>query len=168
MEWYDGDEKMVERYLPSVLGPLVYPDEIRHPAKVSGRKVRSSTLTERELLLLQARSTGLVAKVCAELVALHRLLRRAGNRPLLGMGAGYDARPMYSGCTLVLESNDRIGEFLDDYMNMEYQSGESTEYSCFINFSDTKQGIREQYAQWGLAFQMLHHLDRLLALVVSG
>lgn len=165
MEWYGDDKEVVQRYLPSVLGPLVYPDEIRRPEKVPGRKARTSTLTECELQLLRASSTGMVEKVCAELLALHRLLGRAGNRALLN--AGHDARPLYSGCTLVLESNERISEFLDDYMDMEYQAGEATEYSCFINFSDTKQGIREQYAQWGLAFQMLHHLDRLLALVVS-
>ncbi|WP_244106500.1 PRTRC system protein F [Paraburkholderia phenazinium] len=165
MDWYGADEEMVQRYLPSVLAPLIYPDEIRCPAKVPDRKIRTSTLTQSELQLLQARSTGMVEKVCAELLVLHRLLRQAGDRDLLG--GGHDASPLYSGCALVLESNERIGEFLDDYMNMEYQAGERTEYSCFINFSDTKQGIHEQYAQWSLAFQMLHHLDRLLALVVS-
>ncbi|MCP3718484.1 PRTRC system protein F [Paraburkholderia sp. CNPSo 3281] len=163
--YHGADEETVERYLPSNVLPEIYPDEIRRPSKPDGRRSRRLALSERELLELQARCSGMPSKVCAELAALHRLLRRAGKRPLLN--TGYDSRPIYSGCTLMLATNERSIEILDDYMNGEYQAGEATEYSCFIEFSRTKRGIREQYAQWSLAFQMLHHLDRLLALVVS-
>jgi len=165
MDFYGNDKEVVDRFLPSVLRPQLCPDEIRTPAKVPGRRSRNQVLSENELRRLQTGATPLVTQVCVELAALHRLLRRAGNRPLLN--EGYDARPMYSGCTFVLENNERISETLDDYMNGEYQGGEATEYSCFLTFSDQKQGIRAQYAQWSLALQMLGHLDRLLALVVS-
>ncbi|MFX1739826.1 PRTRC system protein F [Paraburkholderia kururiensis] len=164
-EYYGEDEEVVNRFLPSVLRPELYPDEIRMPAKVPGRRSRSQVLSGRELRHLQSGTTPLVARVCVELAALHRLLGRAGNRPLLN--DGHDARPLYSGCSLVLESNERIGELLDDFMNGEYQGGEATEYSCFITFSNNRRGICAQYAQWSLALQMLRHLDRLLALVVS-
>jgi PRTRC genetic system protein F len=164
-EFYGGDSEVIEGFLPSVLRPLLCPDEIRIPTKVPGRRSRSSTLTMSELRALQIQSGGLVGNVCGELIALDRLLRQAGNRELLN--TGYDARPLYSGCTFLLESDPRISEILDDHLNGEYQAGEATEYSCFITFSETKQGIREQYAQWSLAFQMLRRLDRLLALVVS-
>ncbi len=165
MDFYGDDKETVDLYLPSVLRPQLCPDEIRIPAKVPGRRARTQVLSENELRRLQTGSTPLVTRVCVELAALHRLLRRAGNRPLLD--DGYDARPMYSGCTFVLENNERISETLDDYMNGEYQGGEATEYSRFLTFSNQKLGIRAQYAQWGLALQMLGHLDRLLALVVS-
>ncbi|MFM0144970.1 PRTRC system protein F [Paraburkholderia sp. RL18-085-BIA-A] len=164
MEMYE-DEEMVQRYLPSVLRPVVCPDELRIPAKVPGRKARSSVLSEAELGQLQRNSAGLVANVCTELIALHRLLRRAGKRELFN--AGYDANPLYSGCTLVLEHNERTSELLDDFMEGEYQGGEASEYSRFITFSNTRQGIREQYTEWSLGLRMLHHLDRLLVLVVS-
>jgi PRTRC genetic system protein F len=164
MEMYE-DEEQCRRYLPSVLRPELCPDEIRVPAKVEGRRARSPALSESELLQLLSVSSGLVANVCRELVALQRLLRRAAKRELFS--AGYDARPMYSGCTLVLEHNERTSEIFDDHMNGEYQTGEASEYSRFISFSNTRQGIREQYAQWSLALRMLHHLDRLLVLVVS-
>ncbi|WP_028218922.1 PRTRC system protein F [Paraburkholderia oxyphila] len=164
-EWYGGDEDMIERYLPSVLRPLVCPDKIRCPPKVDGRRIRSAELSATELRDLASRSSGMASAVCRELVALRQLLGKAGKRPLLD--DGYDARPLYSGCTFVLETSERIGEFLDDHMNMEYQAGETTEFSRFLTFSTSKQGIRAQYAQWGLAFQMLRHLDRLMALVVS-
>ena len=57
---------------------------------------------------------------------------------------------------------------LDDFLEGEFQNGESSVYSRFISFSDTRPGIRAQYAQWSLALHMLHHLDRLMALVVDG
>ncbi|MEM5289504.1 PRTRC system protein F [Paraburkholderia sabiae] len=164
LEMY-GDEEQSRRYLPSVLRPELCPDEVRVPTKIEGRRARLTALAERELLELHAVSTDMVANVCRELVALHRLLRRAGKHELFM--AGYDARPIYSGCTLVLEHTERTGEMLDDHINNEYQAGEASEYSRFISFSKTRQGIREQYAQWSLALRMLHHLDRLLALVVS-
>ncbi|EIN00040.1 hypothetical protein WQE_15989 [Paraburkholderia hospita] len=164
MEMYE-DEEQSRRCLPSVLRPELCPDEIRAPSKVEGRRVRSPALSERELLQLLSVSKGMVANVCRELVALQRLLRRAGKGDLFS--AGYDARPLYSGCTLVLEHNERTSEILDDHMNGEYQAGEASEYSRFISFSKTRQGIRAQYAQWSLALRMLHHLDRLLVLVVS-
>jgi PRTRC genetic system protein F len=165
VEYHGEDEETVVRYLPSTVLPEIYPDEIRRPPKPEGRSRKRLELSERELLDLQARSSGMSARVCGELAALHRLLRRAGKRALLN--TGYDSRPIYSGCTLMLAENGMSTEILDDYMNGEYQAGEATEYSCFIEFSNTKEGIREQYAQWSLAFQMLHHLDQLLALVVS-
>ncbi|WP_116610285.1 PRTRC system protein F [Paraburkholderia unamae] len=164
-EYHGADDETVMRYLPSVVLPEIYPDEIRSPCRPDGRRSRRLELSERELRDLQSRSTGMPSQVCAELAALHRLLRRAGKRDLLN--TGYDSRPIYSGCTLMLANNERSIEILDDYMNGEYQAGEATEYSCFIEFSSKKQGIREQYARWSLAFQMLHHLDQLLALVVS-
>lgn len=163
-DWHGNDEEMVKLYLPSVVRPEVCPDEIRCPAKVAGRRSRSAFLSVAELRALAAQHDGLVASVCHELVALRVLLGKAGRHRLLE--DGYDARPLYSGCTFVLEANERIGEFLDDHMNMEYQHGESTEFHSFHTFSTTRQGIRAQYAQWALAFQMLRRLDRLMALVV--
>lgn len=159
------DKEVAALHLPSVIRPLVCPDEISCPPKVAGRRSRKPDLSLRELRDLALTSTGMVGAVCREIVALRLLLGAAGKRPLLN--DGYHAGAVYSGCTFVLEANETITEFLDDHMNMEYQAGEATEFERFITFSNTKKGIREQYAQWSLAFQMLRRLDRLLALVVS-
>ncbi|MGF6768539.1 PRTRC genetic system protein F [Paraburkholderia sp. GAS199] len=165
-EMYGDDEEEFGRYLPSALRPAICPDDIRIPVKPAGRRSRNPALSERELSALQSGSTGPLRQVCTELLALARLLRRAGKRPLFG--DGYNARPLYSGCTLYVEQTGQLSEMLDDYLEGEFQNGEASVYENFITFSNTREGIREQYAQWSLALNMLHHLDRLLALVVSG
>ncbi|RZF24243.1 PRTRC system protein F [Paraburkholderia sp. UYCP14C] len=162
---YGDDAEVVDRYLPSELRPLLCPDEIRVPGKVEGRRVRSSVLSDNELRQLRADSPGMVARVCDHLLVLKQLLGKAGKSDCLA--DGYDAQPIYSGCTFVLSQNERMGELLDDHMNNAFSAGESSEYSRFISFSDTRRGIRAQYAQWSLGFRMLHHLDRLMALVVD-
>lgn len=164
-EYYGGDKEVIDLHLPSVVRPQICPDEIRCPPKVPGRRSRNPGLSVRELEAIAAQSRGMASAVCRELVALRRLLGSARKRSLLN--DGYDARPLYSGCTFVLDANAWVTEFLDDHMNMEHQAGEVTEFARFIEFSTTRKGIREQYAKWALAFQMLRRLDRLLALVVS-
>jgi PRTRC genetic system protein F len=164
MQMYE-DEEAVQRYLPSTLRPALCPDEVRSPSKVEGRRARSSMLSVNELRQLQRASSGFVSSVCSELIALQGLLRRAGKRELFD--AGYEAHPLYSGCTLVLEHNERTSELLDDFLESEFSAGEASGFSRFINFSNTRHGIRSQYAEWGLGLQMLRRLDRLLALVVD-
>lgn len=167
-EWleqaYGEDKEMVSLHLPSVVRPLLCPDEIRCPPRVAGRRSRKPDLSLPELRALATQAGGMVSAVCREIVALRQLLGAAGKRPLLN--DGFRTGALYSGCTFVLEANGAITEFLDDHMNMEYQAGEASEFECFIAFSTTRTGIRAQYAQWALAFQMLRRLDRLLALVV--
>ncbi|XUW93276.1 PRTRC system protein F (plasmid) [Burkholderia sp. M6-3] len=164
-DYYGEDDVVIARYLPSVLRPLLCPDEIRDPAKIKGRRSRSSTLSVSELRRLRVASPGIVARVCDELLLLKQLLAKAGNSDCLA--SGYDAHPIYSGSTFVLSHNERTSELLDDHMNNAYSAGEASEYSRFISFSDTRRGIRAQYAQWSLGLRMLHHLDRLMALVVD-
>ncbi|WP_321817861.1 MULTISPECIES: PRTRC system protein F [unclassified Paraburkholderia] len=164
-EWYENDQEAIANHLPSVIRPQVYPDEVRCPAKLPGRRVRSSELSDRELATLLASSTGLIANVCRELLALRSLLKKAGDRLLLG--GGHDANALYSGCSFVLERTEWVVDVIDTHLNDGYQTGENSEFATFLTFSNTKQGIRAQYAQWGLAFQMLRRVDRLMALVVS-
>ncbi|MFP3646563.1 PRTRC system protein F [Paraburkholderia sp. SIMBA_054] len=164
-DFYGGDDDVIDRYLPSELRPLLCPDEVRDPDKIKGRRVRSSVLSDNELRLLRTASPGMVARVCDQLLVLKQLLRKAGKSDCLA--DGYDAQQLYSGCTFVLAHNERTGELLDDHMNNAFSAGESSEYSRFISFSDTRRGIRQQYAQWSLGLRMLHHLDRLMALVVD-
>lgn len=164
-DFYGEDDDVIDRYLPSVLRPLLCPDELRVPGKVEGRRARSFVLSDNELRQLRTASPGMVARVCDHLLVLKQLLRKAGKSDCLA--DGYDAQPIYSGCTFVLAHSERTGELLDDHMNNAFQAGESSEYSRFISFSDTRPGIRAQYAQWSLGLRMLHHLDRLMALVVD-
>lgn len=152
-----------DRYLPSAVKPEFYPDELRKPPPVPGRRRKSPLLSESELLKLRTRCRGMSRRVCTELVALTRMLRHAGRRDLF-KGA-HDGSPAYSACSIALTDSERVGELLDDHFEQESQSGEYTCYAGFSPFASTRGAIRRQYADWALAFQILTHLDRLLALV---
>ena len=152
-----------DRYLPSAVKPEFYPDEIRKPASVPGRRRKNPLLSECELLKLRTRCRGMARRVCTELIVLTRLLRHAGKRDLFQ--DAHDGSPAYSACSIALTDSERIGELLDDHFEQESQSGEYTYYSGFSPFASTRGAIRRQYADWALAFQILSHLDRLLALV---
>ncbi|AIV73750.1 PRTRC system F family protein (plasmid) [Burkholderia pseudomallei] len=159
-EMYEDDEESIARRLPSVVRPQLYPDAVRQPTNVLGRRSRSSYLSERELLELQASTDGEMANVCAELASLSRLLRTAGKRHLLGEGV--DGQPIYALATVVIDENALIGELLDDHYNYAHQGSEETYYSTFIPLSTRSDAIAQQYRDLALGFRMLKHVDRLL------
>ncbi|WP_081079327.1 PRTRC system protein F [Burkholderia cepacia] len=159
-EMYEDDEESIARRLPSVVRPQLYPDAVRKPTKVLGRRSRSSYLFERELLELQASTDGEMANVCTELATLSRLLRTAGKRQLLGEGV--DGQPIYALATVVIDENALIGELLDDHYNYAHQGSEETYYSTFIPLSTRSDAIAQQYRDLALGFRMLKHVDRLL------
>lgn len=159
-EMYEDDEESIARRLPSVVRPQIYPDAVRKPTKVLGRRSRSSYLFERELLELQASTDGEMANVCTELATLSRLLRAAGKRHLLGEGV--DGQPIYALATVVIEENALIGELLDDHYNYAHQASKETYYSTFIPFSTRSDAVAQQYRDLALGFRLLKHVDRLL------
>ncbi|AEA65847.1 PRTRC system protein F [Burkholderia gladioli] len=159
-EMYEDDQESIQRRLPSVVRPQIYPDEVRQPPKVKGRRSKSIQLLERELAELQALAGGEMAKVCEELSTLSRLLRTAGKRFLLG--DGIDGQPIYSLATVVIDENSLISELLDDHFNYAHQGGEETYFNCFIPFSTSSAAIAQQYRDLALGFRMLNHVDRLL------
>ncbi|WP_229013577.1 PRTRC system protein F [Paraburkholderia gardini] len=164
MEEYFGESgEEIERNLPSAVRPEIYPDELRSPVRIPGRRRRASTLSEHELLQLRRRCSGVQRRVCTELIALTRLLRRAGRRNVLH--ETYDADSLCSACAVTLTDSDRTSEILDDHFENKSQEGEATYYTGFSPFASTPGAIRRQYADWTLAFEIIAHLDRLLAMV---
>ncbi|MCA7954226.1 PRTRC system protein F [Burkholderia seminalis] len=159
-EMYEDDEESIARRLPSVVRPQIYPDAVRIPPKVMGRRSKLRYLLERELLELHASTDGEMATVCAELATLTRLLRTAGKRYLLGEGV--DGQPIYSMATVVLDENALIGGLLDDHFNYAHQGSEETYFNTFIPFSTSSEAIAQQYRDIALGFRMLNHVDRLL------
>ncbi|WP_243772233.1 PRTRC system protein F [Burkholderia anthina] len=57
------------------------------------------------------------------------------------------------------------GDLLDNHFDCATQSGDATTYSGFSRLASSPKAIRRQYADLALAFRILTHLDRLLALV---
>ena len=169
----DADEMLKERfhddtetrnaYLPSVVRPQLCPDDA-DPCVFDGGKWRERrALTDPELLRLRARSRGMPRRVCTEVLKLRALMRRSRTRDLLHVS--YNANPVYALCSVIVEDNQFVGDLLDCHFDNEAQSGDATTYSGFSRLASTPKAIRRQYADLALAFRILTHLDRLLALV---
>ncbi|RXV64497.1 PRTRC system protein F [Burkholderia stabilis] len=169
VEWLEDmhgeDQETIARLLPSVVRPEIYPEAIRCPSKVSGRRAKSRELLERELLELRDANGGEMASVCTELATLTRLLRRAGKRDLLG--AGIDGQPVYSMVTVALDVNSRIEELLHDHFNYAHQGSDETCFNTFIPFSTQCDEIATQYRDFEMGFRLLNHVDRLLAALLK-
>ncbi|AOJ10064.1 hypothetical protein WS71_22730 [Burkholderia mayonis] len=164
-EMHEGDDEAIERLLPSVVRPEIYPESVRRPRKVPGRRSNSGSLFERELLALRDSTDGAMATVCEELSTLKRLLRAAGKRRLLGDGV--DGLPIYSLATVVFEENDRVTEILDDHYNYASQGCEETCFNTFIPFATNRGAIAQQYRDFALGFRMMNQVDRLLAALTN-
>lgn len=164
MEWlqdmHGEDPETIARLLPSVVRPEIYPEAIRCPPKVPGRRSKSKSLFERELLELRDASDGEMANVCAELATLTRLLRRAGKRSLLA--SGIDGQPIYSMATVALDVNSRVEELLHDHFNYAHQGSDETCFNTFIPFATHCEEIAMQYRDFELGFRLLNHVDQLL------
>lgn len=163
LESYEYEGEQLERYLPSNVLPQIYPDAFRKPPPLPGRRKQSYTLSENELLAVRARSQGPARRACTEMIHLLRLLRKMGKRRPLS--DGFNGQPVYSTCAISFDDTELVSELLDDFFNQASQGGDYSTYNSFIPLATTRAAIRKQYDGWVLAFQMLHHLDRLLALV---
>jgi PRTRC genetic system protein F len=159
----DPDSDDIQRYLPSNVLPTLYPAEFRNPKRISGRRRRSRDLSEQELLTLRKRCRGLPRKVCTELIYLSRAIRSLGRRSPLS--EGFEGRPVYAACSVVLQASELTGEIIDDYFDYSSNAGDYSTYASFIPLANSRVAIRRQYRDWAFAFRVLRHLDRLLALV---
>jgi PRTRC genetic system protein F len=161
----EADGEDAQRYLPSNVTPALFPDEFRKPERIPGRRRRSSMLSESELLALRKKCRGLPRTVCTELIQLTRLLQILGKRS--PMSGGFNGNPVYASCSVVFDGTDLASEVIDDYFNNAMQGGDYSTYSSFIPLANNRVAIRRQYRDWVLAFQIIRHLDRLLALVTE-
>ncbi|MGF6997412.1 PRTRC genetic system protein F [Paraburkholderia sp. GAS32] len=162
-ERFGEDEEARKAYLPSIVRPMLAPQDADASVFSGGRWRLRPALTEEELLVLRSRSSGTVRRVCTELLRLNRLMHGTRRRRLFN--ACYETNPVYAGCGIVYDGSEIIGDLLDAHFDSESQSGEATTYHGFIALGDNARAIRRQYADWELAFSILKRLDRLLALV---
>lgn len=162
-ERFEGDTETRSAYLPSVVRPQLCPDDA-DPCVYRGGKWRDRrVMTEPELLRLRARSRGMPRRVCTEVLNLRTLMRRSRTRNLFHVS--YDANPVYGICSVIVEDNAFVGDLLDNHFDGAAQCGDATTYTGFSRLASTPKAIRRQYADLALAFRILTHLDRLLALV---
>lgn len=120
-------------------------------------------MTDPELARLRARSRAVPRRVCTEVLNLRALMRRSRTRDLFHVS--YDTNPVYGICSVIVGNNEFVGDLLDHHFDGAAQCGDATTYSGFSRLASTPKAIRRQYADLALAFRILTHLDRLLALV---
>ncbi|MCR4470093.1 PRTRC system protein F [Burkholderia sp. SCN-KJ] len=162
-ERFEDDTETRSAYLPSVVRPQLCPDDA-DPCVFRGGKWRDRrAMTDPELVRLRARSRGMPRRVCTEVLNLRTLMRRSRTRDLFHVS--YDANPVYGICSVIVEDNEFVGDLLDHHFDGAAQCGDATTYSGFSRLASTPKAIRRQYADLALAFRILTHLDRLLALV---
>jgi PRTRC genetic system protein F len=159
----DAGSADIQRYLPSNVRSALYPEEFRRPERIPGRRRKAPVLSEQELLALRKRCRGLPRTVCTELIYLSRSLRSLGRRSPLS--EGFEGRPVYASCSVVFQATDLTEEVIDDYFEYASNGGDYSTYGSFIPLANSRVAIQRQYRGWAYAFQIIRHLDRLLALV---
>ncbi|MBU9589492.1 PRTRC system protein F [Burkholderia multivorans] len=162
-ERFGDDVETRNAHLPSVVREQLCPDDADPCSYNGGRWFDRRALTVSELLSLRGRSKGMPRRVCTEVLKLRALMRRSRTRDLFHVS--YYTNPAYALCSVIVEGNDFVGDLLDCHFDNESQSGDATTYSGFSGLASTPQAIRRQYADLALAFRILTHIDRLLALV---
>ncbi|MBM5585035.1 PRTRC system protein F [Burkholderia pseudomallei] len=162
-ERFGDDTETRSAYLPSVVRQQLCPDDADPCAYSGGRWRDRGVLTGPELLRLRGRTKGMPRRVCTEVLKLRALLLRSRTRDLFHVS--YNTNPVYGVCSVVVEDNEFIGDLLDNHFDVAGQCGDATTYSGFSRLAWTPKAIRRQYADLALAFRILSHLDRLLALV---
>ncbi len=160
---FGDDSESREEYLPSVVRPQLCPDDACSSVYVDGRWRGQRILTGPQLRALRNRSKGMPRRVCTEVLALMELMRASRRRDLFDVA--YSTNPVYAMCSLVMERNQFVWDLLDHHFDGEAQCGDATTYSGFSRLASSAKAIRRQYADMALAFRILTHLDRLLALV---
>jgi len=162
-----GDESAaVEEYLPSVVKDLLCPEDVDPWRWSRGRHRRRRGLSRNALATLRPRLKGGARRVCTQLIAIADLLvGRQSRRNLFHQSV--HAAPLYPPCFIAAGYHDAIGDLIDSHLNHGWESGEHTAYQLFAAFQHEPRKIRQQYADWALAFRLLSHLDRLLSLVTE-
>jgi PRTRC genetic system protein F len=65
----------------------------------------------------------------------------------------------------VFQGTDVTAQIIDDYFEYASNGGDYSNHGSFIPLANSRVAIRRQYRDWAHAFQVIRHLDRLLALV---
>jgi PRTRC genetic system protein F len=164
---FGEDEEEIEHYLPSVVRPLLCPDDMdvyRWHAK-SRRYLPQRALGVAALRRLQRVTSGRTRRICAELEKLSLMLQRVGNRDLFS--CEYRPRCAYAAATLTVQNDSRVSEVLDSHYEYLASAGDGTTYYGFTPLASTPDAIRKQYADWSQGLSILGQLDRVIACLAA-
>ncbi|RZT29088.1 PRTRC system protein F [Cupriavidus agavae] len=160
-ERYGGDDPDIDRYLPSVVRPLLAPDETL-PRWQWAQSDRNLSLLSRRKLRELARlgASDWRGSLCTALADLDLAISRMGKATLLHNAQW--AEPAYSAATIAYAETDYVGEVLDDHFECANNSGSATLFQCFIPLAGKTATIQAQYAVLDDTLKLIAVLDRVL------
>ncbi|MGU7775655.1 PRTRC system protein F [Burkholderia sp. MR1-5-21] len=164
-ERFGEDDESRKAYLPSEVRPVLCPDDVR-PGRCYGRWSERGILDAAALRALRLTLKGMPRRICTEVLTLLNLMGESRKRDLFNVA--YETNPVYALCSVVVDNHQFVGDLLDCHFENEGSSGDATTYSGFSRLESHPRSIRRQYAHMALAFRILTHLDRLLALVTPS
>lgn len=160
-ERFGGDDPDINRYLPSVVRPVLAPDETLPKWQWAQKDRKLSLLSRRKLReLARAAANDWRGSLCGALADLDLALRQMGNATLL-QNAQW-AEPAYSAATLAYEHTDYVGQVLDDHFECANNGGYATYFQCFIPLAAKQAAIKRQYAALHDTLKLIAVMDRVL------
>jgi PRTRC genetic system protein F len=152
-----GEE--ADRYLPSAL-VKVWGQGFCFPRE--GQK----TLSARKLKKLSKSDDAQVATISHHLLKL-----REAKRYLDECGAklmGVDAQPLFTGCSIGFNRDDRYTEFIDAHVNGIYESGEYSEYLSIDQLPSDPDDLDSYFIKLDALFRLMAEVDALIPLLSHG
>lgn len=160
-ERFGGDDPDINRYLPSVVRPVLAPDETLPKWQWAQKDRKLSLLSRRKLReLARAAANDWRGSLCGALADLDLALRQMGNATLL-QNAQW-GEPAYSAATLAYEHTDYVGQVLDDHFECANNGGYATFFQCFIPLAAKQAAIKRQYAALHDTLKLIAVMDRVL------
>lgn len=157
-----GDEESITPYLPSAIVP-VFGDSIC----LSDLKQKRKTLSLEKLKSI-SKSKSHLSEVAKQILKLKRSISIARkNRAYLPDLSYIDAESICFGCSLIYKEDDRVFDAIDDLVNMPYDSGYGTEVLGIQSLPSELCDLKTKFKKYHLAFNVLHELDKLLALITT-
>ena len=152
-----GDE--AARYLPSVL-LKVWGQGFCFPRK--GQR----SISKRKLRRLCKSPDKQVASVSRQLLKLQDAQQYVTECGAKLSGPGGD--PLFTACSIGFNRDDRYTQYIDDYVNGMYQSGEYSEFLTINEFPSIPDELESYFIKLDALFRLMAEVDALIPLLSIG
>lgn len=155
-----GDE--AERYLPSTLMKVwgqgyCLPRKGQQP--LSARKLK-------KLCKSQDQQVATIARQLIKLREVKRYAEECGTK-MPGLDK-VEAQPLFTGCSIGFNRDDRYTEFIDAHVNSMYESGEYTEFLSIGELPSDPDELDSYFIKLDALFRLMAEVDALIPLLSRG